>query len=73
MVFDGIGNGGYSLVLIFVAFLELFGSGKLMNVTILSPTNEGGWYPTNGMMLLAPSAFLIGFYLAYKNLETRTS
>ena len=35
-----------------------------MNVTILSPTNEGGWYHTNGMMLLAPSAFfLIGFFI----------
>ena len=64
--FDGLGNGlGYSLVLIFVAlFRELFGSGKLMNITILSPTNEGGWYPTNGLMLLAPSAFfLIGFFI----------
>lgn len=64
--FDGIGNGlGYSLVLIFVAiFRELFGSGKLMNITILTPTNEGGWYPTNGLMLLAPSAFfLIGFFI----------
>lgn len=64
--FDGVGNGiGYSLVLIFVAlFRELFGSGKLMNVTILTPTNEGGWYPTNGMMLLAPSAFfLIGLFI----------
>lgn len=64
--FDGIGNGlGYSLVLVFVAFFrELLGSGKLMNITILTPTNEGGWYPTNGLMLLAPSAFfLIGLFI----------
>tara|TARA_B100001540_G_C15540547_1_gene521180 strand:- start:70 stop:690 length:621 start_codon:yes stop_codon:yes gene_type:complete len=64
--FDGLGNGiGYSLVLIFVAFFrELFGSGKLMNITLFSPINEGGWYPTNGMMLLAPSAFfLIGIFI----------
>ena len=64
--FDGIGNGlGYSLVLIFVAFFrELFGSGKLMNITVLKPINEGGWYQTNGMMLLAPSAFfIIGFFI----------
>lgn len=64
--FDGIGNGiGYSLVLIFVAFFrELFGSGRLFNVTILEPMNEGGWYQTNGMMLLAPSAFfLIGLFI----------
>lgn len=64
--FDGVGNGiGYSLVLIVVAFFrELFGSGKLMNFTILKPTNEGGWYPTNGLMLLAPSAFfIIGLFI----------
>lgn len=63
---DGIGNGiGYSFVLIFVAvFRELLGSGKLMNYTILKPTTEGGWYQTNGMMLLAPSAFfLIGMFI----------
>ena len=65
-LFDGIGNGiGYSLVLIFVAlFRELFGSGKLMNMTLFNPVNEGGWYPVNGMMLLAPSAFfLIGLFI----------
>ena len=58
-LFDGIGNGlGYSIVLLFVAvFRELFGSGKLMNVTVLQSVNDGGWYPTNGLMLLAPSAF----------------
>ncbi len=58
---DGFGNGlGYSLVLIFVAVIrELFGSGKLLGHVILSPTNEGGWYMTNGFMLIAPSAFII--------------
>ena len=64
--FDGIGNGlGYSIVLLFVAvFRELFGSGKLMNVTVLQSVNDGGWYPTNGLMLLAPSAFfLIGLFI----------
>ncbi|MFK7872102.1 MAG: NADH:ubiquinone reductase (Na(+)-transporting) subunit D [Oligoflexales bacterium] len=63
---DGLGNGiGYSIVLIFVAFFrELFGTGKLMGVTVLAPINEGGWYQTNGLMLLAPSAFfLIGFFI----------
>lgn len=63
---DGIGNGlGYSLVLIFVAFFrEILGSGKLLGYTILKPINEGGWYQTNGLMLLAPSAFfLIGFFI----------
>ncbi len=58
---DGIGNGaGYSLVLIAVAvFRELFGSGKLFGLTILAPTTEGGWYIPNGLMVLAPSAFLL--------------
>jgi Na+-transporting NADH:ubiquinone oxidoreductase subunit D len=63
---DGLGNGlGYSLVLLLVAFVrELFGSGKLMGVSIFSLTREGGWYPANGMLLLSPSAFfLIGLLI----------
>lgn len=63
---DGIGNGlGYSLVLIFVGvFRELFGTGKILNYTIMQPINEGGWYQTNGMALLSPSAFfLIGIFI----------
>ena len=58
---DGIGNGlGYSLCLIIVAFLrELFGSGKLMRIDILPLATEGGWYTPNGLMMLAPSAFVI--------------
>lgn len=58
---DGIGNGlGYSLILIIVAvFRELFGSGSLLGYQILSPVSEGGWYVPNGLMLLAPSAFII--------------
>lgn len=64
--FDGIGNGlGYSLILIVVAFFrELFGTGQIMGYTLLKTQAEGGWYPTNGMMLLAPSAFfLIGMII----------
>lgn len=64
--FDGIGNGlGYSIVLIFVAlFREIFGTGKLMGLTVLKPISEGGWYQPNGMALLAPSAFfLIGLFI----------
>ena len=64
--FDGIGNGlGYSVVLIFVAgFREIFGSGKLMGYTLMTSINDGGNYQTNGMALLAPSAFfLIGFFI----------
>jgi Na+-transporting NADH:ubiquinone oxidoreductase subunit D len=58
---DGIGNGlGYSVMLLFVAFFrELLGAGSLFGVTILSPVNEGGWYVTNGLLLLPPSAFFI--------------
>lgn len=58
---DGIGNGlGYSFVLLIVGFLrELLGSGKLFGYSILPLTSEGGWYVSNGMMLLPPSAFFI--------------
>jgi Na+-transporting NADH:ubiquinone oxidoreductase subunit D len=58
---DGVGNGlGYSLVLLLVAFFrELLGAGKLLGMTILSTTSEGGWYLPNGLMLLPPSAFFI--------------
>jgi len=58
---DGIGNGlGYSLILILVAIIrELFGSGSLLGYQILTPVTEGGWYQPNGLMLLAPSAFII--------------
>ncbi len=63
---DGFANGvGYSVVLMAVAFFrELFGTGKLFGFTILHPVNEGGWYVTNGLMLLAPAAFfLIGCFI----------
>jgi len=58
---DGIGNGlGYSIILIIVGiFRELFGSGSLFGVTLLPLTKDGGWYMSNGMMLLPPSAFFI--------------
>ncbi|CAM9983867.1 unnamed protein product [Chrysoparadoxa australica] len=63
---DGIGNGiGYSFILIVVAFFrELFGSGKLMGITIFKTIGDGGWYQPNGMALLSPSAFfIIGFLI----------
>ena len=63
---DGIGNGlGYSAILMVVGFVrELFGSGSLFGVEILTKITEGGWYYTNGMMLLPPSAFfIIGFII----------
>jgi Na+-transporting NADH:ubiquinone oxidoreductase subunit D len=58
---DGLSNGlGYSLILIAVATLrELFGAGTLLGYSIFPLTQDGGWYPANGMMLLPPSAFFI--------------
>jgi Na+-transporting NADH:ubiquinone oxidoreductase subunit D len=63
---DGIGNGlGYSIILIALALIrELFGSGKLLGFEILPLATEGGWYVSNGMLLLPPSAFfIIGFII----------
>lgn len=58
---DGIGNGlGYSALLIVLAILrELFGAGKLLGIQIMPDA-----YVTNGLMLIAPSAFfLIGLII----------
>lgn len=63
---DGVGNGlGYGVILLVVGFFrELFGSGQLFGYTVMPLTREGGWYPANGMMLLAPSAFfIIGIFI----------
>ena len=63
---DGVGNGlGYSVILLGLAFIrELFGSGGVFGVTLLTPVTEGGWYVPNGLLLLPPSAFfLIGFFI----------
>jgi Na+-transporting NADH:ubiquinone oxidoreductase subunit D len=58
---DGVGNGlGYSVVLMAVAAVrELLGAGKLFGMTVLPLTRDGGWYPANGLFLLAPSAFIL--------------
>ncbi|HDR1432508.1 TPA: NADH:ubiquinone reductase (Na(+)-transporting) subunit D [Pasteurella multocida] len=63
---DGIGNGlGYGAILVSVAFIrELIGSGKLFGITVFQTIQDGGWYQTNGLFLLAPSAFfIIGFII----------
>ena len=63
---DGIGNGlGYSAMLIALATVrELFGSGKLLGFEIMPLTTDGGWYVSNGLMLMPPSAFfLIGLFI----------
>jgi Na+-transporting NADH:ubiquinone oxidoreductase subunit D len=53
---DGLGNGlGYSAVLVIVAFIrELLGSGKLLGYAVLPSSYMG-----NGLMLLAPGAFIV--------------
>lgn len=58
---DGIANGiGYSSVLIGVAFLrELLGSGKLFGYQIIPDMFYELGYVNNGLMVLAPGAFII--------------
>ncbi len=60
-VVDAIGNGlGYSVILIAVASIrELFGSGRWLGFEVLKLQSEGGWYVPNGLMMLAPSAFIL--------------
>lgn len=69
--FDGIGNGlGYSIVLMFVATVrELTGSGNLFGYEVLPLVTNGGWYYSNGLMLLPPSAFFVigGFIWLLRN------
>ena len=61
---DGLANAaGYGGVLILVASIrELLGSGTLLNYQIVPNSfylESGGWYVNNGLMLLAPGAFII--------------
>lgn len=63
---DGLGNGlGYSIILLVVGTIrEIFGTGKFLGYNVLTPVTEGGWYQTNGLLVLPPSAFfLIGFFI----------
>ena len=76
---DGIGNGlGYSVLLIVLAVIrELFGSGSLLGYQILPLSTEGGWYVSNGLFLMPPSAFfLIGLIIwalrSYKTSQVET-
>ena len=62
--YDGVGNAaGYGGILILVSvFRELLGSGTLLNYQIIPAflyISNGGWYVNNGLMLLAPGAFII--------------
>ena len=61
---DGFGNAlGYTWILMAVAvFRELFGDGKILDVQIIPESwymDQGGWYVNNGMMVLAPGAFIL--------------
>jgi len=61
---DGLGNGiGYGSILIVVSMIrELLGSGELYGYQIIPLSiyaNQGGWYMDNGLMLLAPGAFIV--------------
>lgn len=63
---DGLGNAlGYSVILLGVALVrEPLGSGTLLGYELMPRVADGGWYPANGMMLLAPSAFfIIGLFI----------
>jgi Na+-transporting NADH:ubiquinone oxidoreductase subunit D len=58
---DGIGNAfGYSIILILVSiFREILGSGSLMGVSLIPQIVYDMGYVNNGLMLLAPGAFIV--------------
>ncbi len=58
---DGLGNGlGYSAFLIAIAIIrELLGSGKLLGFSVVPSALYNLGYANMGIMVLAPSAFLI--------------
>ena len=63
-ILDGLGNGvGYGSILIIVSmFREIFGTGQLYGYQIIPLSmylENGGWYMNNGLMLLAPGAFIV--------------
>ena len=62
--FDGLGNSiGYGMILIAVSiFRELLGFGKILGYQIIPESAyvlNGGFYENNGIMILAPGAFII--------------
>ncbi len=61
---DGLGNAlGYAWILIAVAILrEFFGSGEILGIRLIGESlyaGNGGFYYNNGLMVLAPGAFLL--------------
>lgn len=62
--FDGLGNAlGYSWILLSVAFFrELLSTGELLGHRVLPASiyaENGGFYVNNGLMVLAPGAFIL--------------
>ena len=60
-VLDALGNGlGYALVILAVGFCrELFGSGKIFGVQVIPNALYNAGYVDNGLMVLAPGAFIL--------------
>jgi len=58
---DGVGNAfGYSIILILVSiFREILGSGSLMGISLIPQSIYDMGYVNNGLMLLAPGAFIV--------------
>ena len=58
---DGVANGlGYAWIICVVgAVREVFGAGKLMGVQIIPDSLYEAGYVNNGLMVLAPGAFLL--------------
>ena len=63
-ILDGIGNGiGYGTILIIVSIVrEILGTGQMYGYQLIPMSfylENGGWYMNNGLMLLAPGAFVV--------------
>tara|TARA_X000001036_G_C20658270_1_gene797872 strand:+ start:1479 stop:2096 length:618 start_codon:yes stop_codon:yes gene_type:complete len=63
-ILDGIGNGvGYGAILIVVSVIrEILGTGQIYGYQLIPISvyvENGGWYMNNGLMLLAPGAFIV--------------
>ena len=74
---DGFANSlGYGMILIAVsAFRELLGFGQLLGYQVIPLSiygNNGGWYVNNGLMILAPGAFIIlGLIIWFQRIFTK--